>query len=93
MSTSDVTQDERLALANIPAGVYRHYKGSLYVVLGLARHDDTGVMFVVYRSRQSYDAEAAGEGVMLRVRPLVEWYARIPTGDGGTVPRFRRVVE
>lgn len=87
------TFDERLARVDIPPGIYRHYKGSLYVVLGLARHDDSGDVFVVYRSRQSYDTEIAGEGVMLRVRRDDEWYERIPTGDGGMVPRFWRVVE
>ena len=90
---TDLNEAQQLALVNVPPGIYRHYQGSLYVVLGLARRDDTGDVFVVYRSRQSYDAEIAGEGVLLRVRPVDEWYSRIPTGDGGTVPRFRRVVE
>lgn len=29
-------------------GIYRHYKGDLYVVLGTARHHETGRVGVVY---------------------------------------------
>jgi hypothetical protein len=30
------------------AGVYEHYKGGLYLALHLARHHDTGELFVFY---------------------------------------------
>ncbi len=30
------------------AGIYRHYKGQRYLVLGVARHDDTEEELVVY---------------------------------------------
>ncbi|WP_416192590.1 DUF1653 domain-containing protein [Neisseria sp. CCUG12390] len=35
---------------SVPAGIYRHYKGSLYEVTGLARHSETEEEFVVYRA-------------------------------------------
>ncbi|MGM0986788.1 MAG: DUF1653 domain-containing protein [Pseudomonadota bacterium] len=31
-------------------GIYRHYKGSLYEVLGIARHSETEESLVVYRA-------------------------------------------
>ena len=33
----------------LTAGVYRHYKGNLYDVIGLATHSETGERLVVYR--------------------------------------------
>ncbi len=37
-------------LPTIALGVYRHYKGPLYEVIGLARHSETEEVFVMYRS-------------------------------------------
>jgi len=34
----------------VPAGRYRHYKGNLYEVLGVARHSETEEELVVYRA-------------------------------------------
>lgn len=31
-------------------GVYRHFKGKLYYIEGLAAHSETGEQFVVYRA-------------------------------------------
>jgi hypothetical protein len=33
----------------ITPGIYRHYKGPLYEVMGAARHSETEDVFVVYR--------------------------------------------
>lgn len=33
-----------------PRGIYRHYKGPLYEVLGVARHSETEEPLVVYRA-------------------------------------------
>ena len=30
-------------------GVYRHYKGNLYIVEGFGRHSETGEKLVIYR--------------------------------------------
>lgn len=44
-------QSGKEAPSNVPQpGVYRHYKGSLYQVLGVARHSETEEWLVVYQA-------------------------------------------
>lgn len=64
---------------NIPAGIYRHYKGNLYQVLHTARHSETGEWLVVYR------ALYGDYGVW--VRPLTVFCENVEI-DGKTLPRF-----
>jgi hypothetical protein len=52
------------------AGIYKHYKGGYYQVLGIAQHTETKVNMVVYIS-----LGATQPGPRMRVRPL--------TGDEG----------
>ena len=43
---------EQAQLADLPAlerGIYRHYKGGQYEVIGLARHSESGEAMVIYR--------------------------------------------
>lgn len=53
----------------IAAGVWRHYKGGYYQVLGLAAHSETDELMVVYVSLTG----AHLPGPRLRVRPLSMW--------------------
>ena len=67
---------------NIPQGIYRHYKGSLYQVLHTARHSETEEALVVYRCLY-------GEyGVW--VRPLAMFTETVEV-DGKEVPRFELI--
>lgn len=47
------------------AGIYRHYKGGYYQVLGVAQHTETDEVMVVYVS-----LDATQPGPRMRVRPL-----------------------
>ena len=61
-------------------GVYEHYKGRRYELLGCARHTETEEEFVVYRALYgTYD---------LWVRPKAMFMETIIV-DGREVPRFR----
>jgi hypothetical protein len=60
-------------------GVYRHYKGNDYQVIGLAKHSEDESDLVVYRPLY-------GEGA-LWVRPLAMFIERVEI-NGQSVPRF-----
>ncbi len=66
----------------VTPGRYRHFKGGLYEVLGLAKHSETLEELVVYRALY-------GEGG-LWVRPLAMFRGSV-TLDGREVPRFTRL--
>lgn len=74
----------------LQTGLYRHYKGGLYLVLGIAQHseaiaDDKG-LFVIY---VSLDGERSGP--RMRARPLEMFLEAIPSDGEGKptyIPRF-----
>jgi hypothetical protein len=66
----------------IPPGVYRHYKGNKYEVVGIAKHSETLEDMVVYKALY-------GEGGTW-ARPLSMWDNPIEV-DGKTVKRFEYV--
>lgn len=65
----------------IVPGVYKHFKGERYKVLGVATHSETGESLVVYQ-KQGPDNE-----LKTWVRPL-EMFESTVTVDGKEVPRF-----
>jgi hypothetical protein len=66
-------------LPPLALGVYRHYKGPLYEVLGLARHSETEEWLVVYRTLY-------GE-LGWWVRPAAMFMESVEV-DGQSQPRF-----
>jgi hypothetical protein len=61
-------------------GIYRHYKGKLYEVIGVAQHSETLERLVVYRTLYgNFD---------LWVRPLAMFTERV-YHEGKNVERFR----
>nr|WP_207063174.1 DUF1653 domain-containing protein [Motiliproteus sp. SC1-56] len=62
-------------------GLYRHYKGGLYRVLGVARHSETEEWLVVYRP--CYGEQG------LWVRPLAMFLESVEV-QGRATPRFLR---
>ena len=71
-------------MENIKLGKYRHFKGNLYEVIGVARHSETLEEMVVYRAL--YD-----EGGIW-VRPAAMWDETV-TRDGKTFKRFTFIEE
>lgn len=64
----------------INIGLYRHYKGNFYRVIGLARHTETLDILVVYQGLYGdYD---------LFVRPY-QMFIESVEHEGNIVPRFK----
>jgi hypothetical protein len=70
------------AVASIPFGRYRHFKGNEYEVIGIARHSETEEPMVVYKALY-------GEGG-LWTRPAAMWNETVERG-GKTYRRFYRL--
>lgn len=66
----------------VPPGIYRHYKGPQYEVLGVAKHSETEEEVVVYRALYGERG--------LWIRPLAMFVERVEK-DGVSVPRFSRI--
>ena len=71
----------------IKLGMYRHYKGNLYEVIGVAKHSETLEELVVYRAL--YDVEKFGRN-MLWVRPKKMFLEKVMV-NGKKIPRFELV--
>ena len=65
----------------VEPGIYRHFKGNLYRVIGMARHSETGEEMVVY--------QALREGGGLWVRPAAMWNETVDR-DRYHGPRFTK---
>lgn len=74
---------------NFKTGIYRHYKGNLYEVLGLSRHSETLEIMVVYQAL--YESKEFGVNA-LWVRPL-DMFLETVTVSGKVQPRFEFVSE
>lgn len=71
-------------MTTINIGIYRHYKGNLYEVIGLARHSETEEELVVYR------AMYGKQGLWVRPR---EMFFETVVIDGQKLPRFEFIGE
>ena len=67
---------------SVENGIYRHYKGSLYEVVGVAQHSETDEKLVVYKTLYG--------DFGLWVRPLAMFLETVEVW-GKTVPRFEFV--
>lgn len=65
------------------SGIYRHYKGNEYEVLGLGKDTETEEVVVIYRPL--YESETS-----YWVRPY-SMFRETVIVDGITVPRFEKV--
>lgn len=69
----------------IELGIYKHYKGNLYEVVGIAKHSESLLPHVVYKALYQT------EGENLWVRPLQMFQEEVVV-DGVSLKRFARVV-
>jgi hypothetical protein len=72
-------------IPELAPGVYRHYKGGLYEVLGAARHSEDSSHLAVYRPLPPTPYQPG-----LRVRPLEMFCGQVEL-QGETVPRFQLI--
>jgi hypothetical protein len=87
-------------MSYVGPGIYRHYKGGHYRVLGVAQHEYTGADLVIYHSYDvTYDLTHMKEGVEFVARPLstedgedaFNEQVRVDDIGSGMEPRFTRV--
>ena len=71
----------------VKLGKYKHYKGKLYEVIGVARHSETLEEFVVYRAL--YDTKEFGQN-SLWIRPKEMFLEKVFVEEK-KVPRFELV--
>lgn len=71
-------------MESIKPGLYRHFKGKEYEVLGVARHSETEEELVVYRALYG--------DFGLWVRPVSMWNETVER-DGKTFRRFTYIGE
>ncbi|HZJ94876.1 MAG TPA: DUF1653 domain-containing protein [Thiopseudomonas sp.] len=69
---------------DIATGIYEHYKGQQYRVIGVARHSETEDVLVVYQAL--YGARG------LWVRPLTMFLETVEV-EGVQQPRFKLIKE
>lgn len=67
-------------------GIYRHYKGNLYQVLGIARHSETLEELVVYKAL--YETQFGLNSLWVRPKKMFVEHVEV---DGKTMPRFEFV--
>ncbi len=69
---------------DIKKGIYKHYKGNLYEVLGIALHSETLEKMVIYKAL--YESEF-GKNVIF-ARPLKMFKENVLI-NGKKIPRFK----
>ena len=67
----------------IEPGIYQHYKGNHYEVIGVGKDTETEADVVIYRPLYESD-------VLYWVRPYAMFQETVVV-DGVTLPRFRKV--
>lgn len=75
-------------MEGIEPGIYEHYKGRQYRVIGIARHsEDPKQLFVVYQAL--YESKEFGNNAIW-IRPIAMFSEKVPV-NGKLVQRFRLI--
>ncbi len=67
-------EDSENTTKTLKAGLYRHFKGNYYRVVGTARHSESEEMMVIYSPESNLND--------LWVRPLSMFVEKVQTDDG-----------
>ena len=86
MNTSTQHPQKLESLQSTELGVYRHYKGNLYEVVGTARHSETLEAMTVYKTLYG----SPQEQVQLWVRPQKMFLEEVLV-NGKMEPRFSKM--
>jgi len=86
MNTSTQHPQKLESLQSTELGVYRHYKGNLYEVIGTARHSETLESMTVYKTLYGSPQEQQ----QLWVRPQKMFLEEVLV-NGKMEPRFSKV--
>lgn len=73
-----------MSTSQVIPGIYRHYKGKLYFVLGVSRNTESGEVCVVYRPLYETDWPQL-------VHRNADMFFENVDVDGQTVPRFKMI--
>lgn len=74
-------------MPTIESGVYQHYKGKRYQVLGTGRHTEINEYYVVYTPLYEHEGQPD-----IWIRPYSMFIESVEV-HGESVPRFRRLVD
>jgi len=77
-----------ISIQTVQRGVYRHYKGQQYVVIGGAFHTETQESMVLYTPlSQGPDSQSDPYGAIVFARPYAMFVGSVIV-NGESVPRF-----
>ena len=76
---------EAFAIPELEPGIYRHYKGNTYTVLGVGRHTEADEYFVAYSPVEQKPGVPS-----IWLRPFDMFIEKVEV-DGETTSRFQRI--
>ncbi len=76
---------ENFTVPPLEEGIYRHYKGNEYKVLGVGCHTETNEYYVVYSPVEKKESTPE-----IWIRPYAMFIESVEV-DGKKIPRFKKI--